>query len=168
MSEKIVLNGQENLDEKVILVKSTDKGACQISGAIGSLDHAFGLQEVQNRYSKKAGKCCDPDVKKNGNKIDLGCDFKVNMSNKSFKKQILIEVETFKSYKLEHSLRQFLNSDVFVISNVKGMCYVPRTKEGKKAMEVLGIRECDKEVKDDIFRGLNKYQQKVLRRASNN
>jgi len=165
--KKIITNLEEP-QEKIIVVKTKNPKVCQISGSIGSIDHAYGLQEVQNRYSSITGECCEDDVEINGNKIDFGCPFKIRKNGSEEIKRVLIEVETEKSYTLDHSLEQYLKSDLFVISNMGNVCGIARNEIGMGAMQYLGIEQCPAEMNQKLENKLSRYTRKILKRMEDN
>jgi len=132
----------DNKNKKIVIVRTSGK-ACSISTALGSPNHAIGLQDVQTAYHNISNDCCEVDVQKDGSKIDFGCSFNIKTKNGMSKKQILFEVETPDSYNLPHSLEQYLKSDAVVVSNMNGSCGIARTPFGEAALESMGIPNCD-------------------------
>jgi hypothetical protein len=70
---------------------------------------------------------------------------------------VLVEIETLQSFKDEHSLSQFLASDVEVIADNYFMCGIARTHKGQRFLDSTTIPECPQLFRNQLYARLSNY-----------
>ena len=125
----------------------------------GGATHRAGILVVNNLNKEYHGCDCEsPPIKKakgpfKRHKLDLQCP--------TLEGDVLVEVETLKSYLTDHAISQFMAADLEVIADRYFFCGVAHTEAGQRYINQTSLPECPQLIRNQLYAQLENFRRNV-------
>ena len=125
----------------------------------GGATHRAAILTVNNLNKEYNGCDCEtPPLKEvrtpfKRHKLDLQCP--------TVDGDILVEIETLKSYLTNHAISQFLAADLEVIADRYFLCGVARTEAGQRYLDQTHLPNCPQLIRNKLYAQLENFRRNV-------